>query len=169
MLVERWWAYGREDDVTDVAELEARRAAAKSSMLRTPFVEHLGLTFELYEPDSVRMRLPFADGLTNDGVYYHGGVVASVLDTAGAAAVWSGHNFLFPARATTIACSVQFAGACRASDLICKARTVRRTSDLVFTEAVATDDAGSVVAHGTQVYLFRPIKGGSFRNLPASK
>ena len=47
--------------------------------------------FERYEPDDVTLRLPFRDDLTNDGTYFHGGVIASVMDIAGAGAAWSNH------------------------------------------------------------------------------
>jgi uncharacterized protein (TIGR00369 family) len=53
----------------------------------------LGIVFERYEPDDVTIRLPFREVLTNDGTYFHGGVIASVMDTTGAAAAWSNHDF----------------------------------------------------------------------------
>ena len=62
-------------------------------MTNTPFIGGLGVVFDRYDPDDVILRLPFRDDLTNDGVYFHGGVIASVLDTAGAAAAWSSHHF----------------------------------------------------------------------------
>jgi len=37
----------------------------------------------------VTIRPPFPEDLTNDGPYFHGGVIASVMDTAGAVAAWS--------------------------------------------------------------------------------
>ncbi|HVT20630.1 MAG TPA: PaaI family thioesterase, partial [Mycobacteriales bacterium] len=55
-------------------------------MPATPFLKGLGVVFDRYDPDDVVLRLPFREDLTNDGTYYHGGVVASVIDTAGAAA-----------------------------------------------------------------------------------
>jgi acyl-coenzyme A thioesterase PaaI-like protein len=43
-------------------------------------------------------------------------------------------------------------GAARRSDLICRARTVRRAKELTFTEITATDADGNVVAHAVQTY-----------------
>ncbi|MGH3579180.1 MAG: PaaI family thioesterase, partial [Mycobacterium sp.] len=93
-------------------------------MPTTPFLAGLGVVFERYQPDDVLIRLPFRAELTNDGSRYHGGVVASVIDTAGAAAAWSNHDFTKGARASTISMSVQYVGACNESDLFCHARTV---------------------------------------------
>jgi uncharacterized protein (TIGR00369 family) len=129
-----------------------RRLAIRDLMPTTPFIAHLGVVFDRYEPDDVVLRLPFRADLTNDGTYFHGGVIASVMDTAGAAAAWSNHDFDKGARASTIAMTVQYVGAAKQSDLICTARTVRRGKELTFTEITATDADGSVVAHAVQTY-----------------
>jgi uncharacterized protein (TIGR00369 family) len=133
-------------------EQNARRAAVVKIMPATPFLKGLGIVFDRYEPDDVVLRLPFREDLTNDGVYYHGGVIASVVDTAGAAAAWSNHDFDKGARASTISLSIQYVGACKKSDLVCAARTVRRGKELTFTEITAADADGNVVAHAVQTY-----------------
>ena len=133
-------------------EQQARRRAVPEVMTRTPFLAGLGIVFERYEPDDVRIRLPFREDLTNDNTYYHGGVIAAVMDTAGAAAAWSNHDFDKGARASTVAMSIQYVGACKRSDLVSEARTVRRGRELTFTEITATDADGAVVAHGVQTY-----------------
>lgn len=133
-------------------EQQRRRHAVAELMPGTPFMSWLGLVFERYEPDDVTLRLPFRDELTNDGIHYHGGVIASMLDTAGAGAAWSNHDFTKGSRASTVSMSVQYVGACKQSDLICHAKTVKRGKDLVFTEITATDADGRVVAHAVQTY-----------------
>ena len=128
------------------------RQALKDVMPKTPFMCWLGIAFERFEPDDVEIRLPFRDDLTNDGIYFHGGVIASVLDTAGAAAAWSNHDFNKGTRASTVGMTVQYVGAAKRSDLLCHARTVRRRKELNFTEITATDADGEVVAHAVQTY-----------------
>lgn len=134
------------------AEQQRRRAAIAELMPTTPFLSGLGIVIERYETDEATVRLPFRADLTNDGTYYHGGVIASVIDTTGALAAWSNHDFDKGARASTIAMSVQYVGACKRSDLVCHASTVRRGKELTFTEITATDADGNVVAHGVQTY-----------------
>jgi uncharacterized protein (TIGR00369 family) len=129
-----------------------RRQAVPEVMVLAPFMSWLGLVFDRYEPDDVTLRLPFREDLTNDGVVYHGGVIASVLDTAGAAAAWSNHDFDKGARASTVSLSVQYVGAARQSDLLCHGRTVKRGRELIFTEITATDADGNVVAQAVQTY-----------------
>ena len=133
-------------------EQHARRQAVREVMPETPFIGLLGMGFEKYEPDDVVMRLPFRHELTNDGSVYHGGVIASAIDTAGAAAAWSNHDFEKGIRASTVSLSIQFVGAAKRSDLLCHARTVKRGKELIFTEITATDEEGKVVAHAVQTY-----------------
>ncbi|HWB65452.1 MAG TPA: PaaI family thioesterase [Mycobacteriales bacterium] len=133
-------------------EQQRRRTAVAELMPATPYLASLGVVIERYEPDDVTLRLPFRADLTNDGTYYHGGVIATLIDTAGAAAAWSNHDFNKGARASTVAMSIQYVGAAKQSDLLCHARAVRRGKELTFTEITATDAAGAVVAHGVQTY-----------------
>jgi uncharacterized protein (TIGR00369 family) len=79
-------------------------------------------------------------------------VIASALDTAGAAAAWSNHDFTRGSRASTISMTVNYVGAARSSDLVCHARTVKRGRELIFTEITATDADGRPVAHAVQTY-----------------
>jgi uncharacterized protein (TIGR00369 family) len=129
-----------------------RGLAVRDVMTSSPFVGGLGIVFERYEPDDITIRLPFREDLTNDGTYFHGGVIASVMDTAGAAAAWSNHDFDKGMRAATVAMSIQYTGAAKRCDLLCHARTARRRKELTFTEITATDADGNVVAHAVQTY-----------------
>ena len=129
-----------------------KRAAIAEIFPKTPFIGRMGMTFEVYEPDHVRMRLPFRADLTNDGVVYHGGVVAALIDTTGAAAAWSNHDFDRGSKASTVSMTVNYVGAARQSDLLCTARTVRRARELIFLEIEATDADGRVVASAVQTY-----------------
>ena len=128
------------------------RAAVPDSMLQTPYLSSLGLVFDAYGPDDVTIRLPFRNDLTNDGIVYHGGVIAAVMDTTGAAAAWSNHDFNKGARATTVTMSVQYVGTAKKSDLVCRARVLKRGRELIFSEITATDAGGVVAAHGLQTY-----------------
>lgn len=133
-------------------EQQRQRRAVVDVMPKTPFIGWLGLVFERYDPDHVVARVPFRHDLTNDGTYYHGGVIASAIDTTGAAAAWSNHDFAKGVRASTVSMTVQYVGACKKSDLVCEARTVRRGRELIFTEITGRDAHGAVVAHAVQTY-----------------
>ncbi len=134
------------------AEQRARREAVIKAFTMTPFMGSLKLAIERYEPDDVIIRLPFREDLTNDGTFYHGGVVAALLDTAGAAAAWSNHDFNKGVNASTIGLSIQFVGAARKSDLIARATTTKRGRELIFTAIDAFDVDDRPVAHAIQTY-----------------
>lgn len=129
-----------------------RRAAIPGIFAQTPFLAWLGPLVERYEPDDVATRLPFRVELSNDGATYHGGVVGAVIDTTGALAAWSNHNFDRGIRASTVSMALQYVAASSGDDLLCVARTVRRARELVFTEITASDSSGKVLAHGLQTY-----------------
>jgi uncharacterized protein (TIGR00369 family) len=140
------------DEALTAEEQDRRRQAVPPLLLSTPFVSWLGLEVVRYEPDDVMMRLPFRHELTNDGQNYHGGVVASVLDTTGGLAAFSAHDFDRGMRPATVSLAVQYVAAARGSDLLCTATVVRRVRELTFSEVTAADPDGRVLAHALQTY-----------------
>lgn len=137
-------------------EQEQRRASLRDHMCRTPYIEGLGILIEKWSPDGARLRLPFAAELTNDGTAYHGGAVASLVDTAGAAAVWAGHDFDKGMRAATISMTVNYVGGALGSDLVAESVCVKRGRELAFSEIRVTDADGRPVASATLVYRIVP-------------
>jgi uncharacterized protein (TIGR00369 family) len=137
-------------------EQAQRRASMREIFLRTNYMKGLGLVIEEWSEDGVRMRLPFDERLTNDGDVYHGGAVASLMDSTGAGAVWAGHDFDKGMRAATVSMTVNYTGAAVRSDLIGEARCVRRGRDLAFSEIRVSDPDGKLVALGTLVYRIVP-------------
>ena len=137
-------------------EQASRRAAMQEIMTGTRYMGSLGLVVETWSEDGVRMRLPFNERLTNDGAVHHGGVLASLMDSVGAGAVWAGHDFDKGVRAATISMTVNYTGAAPGSDLIGEAQSVRRGRDLSFSEIRVTDPDGKLVATGSLVYRIVP-------------
>ncbi len=54
--------------------------------------------------------------------------------------------------ASTVATSIQYVNACRAADLLCHARIVRRARELTFCEMTAAAPGGTVTAHRMLAY-----------------
>lgn len=125
-------------------------------MPRTPFIGLLGLTFDDWEPDRIVARIPFDKKLTNDGKVFHGGVIASLIDTAGAAAAWSGHDMSKGMKAATVAMSVEYLGATKERDLVATARALRRGKELIFTDIDVEDADGKPVAKAILTYRIVP-------------
>lgn len=136
-------------------EQEEWRARMRTLMVGTRFIKTLGTEVEEWSPEGVRLRVPFAEHLTNDGREYHGGVIASLMDTAGAAAVWAGHDFDRGLKASTVSMTVNYTGRAQ-GDLIASARCVKRGRDTHFSEIQVRDPNGTLVATGTLVYRIVP-------------
>ena len=137
-------------------EQEQKRRAMRDIFLQTPYIASLDLDVQRWDPDGVRIRLPFVERLTNDGSVYHGGAVASLIDTTGAAAVWAGHDFDKGIRAATVSMTVNYIGGTRKSDLIAEAHCVKRGRDLSFAEIQVSDPDGKPVATASLVYRIVP-------------
>jgi uncharacterized protein (TIGR00369 family) len=131
------------------------RERFRSIMVGTNFIKGLGVVVDEWSADGVVLRVPFAERLTNDGREYHGGVIASLIDTTGAAAVWAGHDFDKGLRASTVSMTVNYTGRAQ-GDLVASARCVKRGRDLSFSEIRVDDSAGTLVATGTLVYRIVP-------------
>jgi len=133
-------------------EQTKRREFMRGVMVKSPYIASLGIVVERWDPDGVTLRLPFDPELTNDGAVYHGGAVASLMDTTGAAAVWAGHDFDKGARAATISMTINYTGAAVQADLLADAVCVKRGRELAFSEIRVHDPDGKPVATGTLVY-----------------
>jgi len=133
------------------AEQQEWRARMRDVMVKTRFIAGMGTVVDEWSEDGVRLRVPFAEHLTNDGKEYHGGAIAALMDTAGASAVWAGHDFDRGLKASTVSMTVNYTGRAK-GDLIAIARCVKRGRDTHFSEIRVEDPNGTLVAMGTLVY-----------------
>src|SRR5882757_10041511 len=129
------------ESLTDDQQHRRRQAVAELMQTR-PCMGWLGIVFERYEPDDVTVRLPFREDLTNDGEYFHGGVVAAVLDTTGAAAARSNHDFEKGSRAATVSMTVQYVGAPASSPVYCSWSVPHSPHSSTRTSASSSPTAG---------------------------
>ena len=74
------------------------------------------------EPDLARLAMPFSDSLPTMGDVVHGGAISSLIDTAAAAAAWSGAEVPERPRASTVGLTVDFLAPARAQGVVAGAR-----------------------------------------------
>ena len=85
------------------------------------------------------------------GDVVHGGAISSLIDTAAAAAAWSGADVPERIRASTIGISVEFLAPARGQGVTAEARVLRRGA-ITFLAVDVTADDGQAVATALVTY-----------------
>ncbi|MGX0875618.1 uncharacterized protein (TIGR00369 family) [Roseovarius sp. MBR-154] len=116
---------------------------------------HLGYRLTEWRTDFARVELPLTPVLMNRQGLPHGGMHATLLDTAmGFAGCYTGD----PERtqmALTLSLTVNYLGQARGALLIAEARRTGGGKSTYFAEATVRDETGSVIATGTGVFRYR--------------
>ena len=112
-----------------------------------PFVAHLGIRLEEMEPGRAILGMPFNESLPTLGDVVHGGAISALIDTAAAAAAWSGARVPEPAAGLDqVGLTVDFLAPTRGQGVIAEARVVRRGGrGLCFCEVRVSADDGDQV------------------------
>ncbi|HQY60355.1 MAG: PaaI family thioesterase [Myxococcales bacterium] len=92
-----------------------------------PFNRFLGIRCEEVREGYARLRIPFRAELVGDPMRpaLHGGVLSTLADTAGGAAVWTGLRDA-RGRVSTIDLRIDYLRPARLADLVCEATVVRQ-------------------------------------------
>ena len=142
-----------EQDPDEPAAPPDGAALARGWLENSPFVAKLGIRLEEMEPDRARLAMPFSDSLPTMGEVVHGGAISSLIDTAAAAAAWSGAEVPERPRASTIGLTVDFLAPARGQGVIAEAHVVRRGGrGLCFCEVRVSAEDGDQVALALVTY-----------------
>jgi uncharacterized protein (TIGR00369 family) len=126
-------------------------ALARGWLESSPFVAHLGIRVGELAPGRARLEMPFSDSLPTMGEVVHGGAISSLIDTAAAAAAWSGAELPERIRASTIGISVEFLAPARGTGVVADARVLRRGA-ITFLAVDVTSEDGEAVAVALVTY-----------------
>ena len=122
---------------------------------RVEIVTHIGLELLDWGEDFARVRMPFSSFIDNRSGTALGGAIATLIDIAGAASVWAGHDFSQGGKHATVGLSINFIGAGRQQDLIATARCLRRQRELNFVQVDVETESGVLAA--TAQMTFRVV------------
>ena len=119
----------------------------------SPFAAHLGIELASLGDGESELRLPYRPELATVGDVVHGGAIASLVDTAAAAAAVSAVEGEL-AGGTTVDISLSLVGAARGAGLLARARVIRKGRSLSFCEVdvTAEGDDARPVAKGLVTY-----------------
>jgi uncharacterized protein (TIGR00369 family) len=140
---------------SELGDRERHGRTMDFTFTKIPYVVDLGI--ELLDwsmPDVVRVRLPYHPRMDNSSGTHHGGVIAALVDTAGSAAAWNGHDYSRGRRGLTVSLTVNFIDRAGESTLIAVGRCLRRGARLSFIEVSVEAEDGRPVASGSLVYQF---------------
>jgi uncharacterized protein (TIGR00369 family) len=116
---------------------------------------HLGFDLTGWSEDWARVELPVGDHLTNRQGLVHGGVHATLLDTAmGYAGCYTGDPGL-RRMALTLSLTVNYLSQIKGMRLVAEARRTGGGRSTFFAEGTLRDDAGTLVATATGVFRYR--------------
>jgi uncharacterized protein (TIGR00369 family) len=118
----------------------------------SPFPGHLGIRLVDIGPGTATLGLPFAEALVTAGTTVHGGAVASLIDTAGMVAAWSGGEVPDRLRGSTVGLTVSFLAPADGADLQASATVLRRGRSLVHVDVDVRTASGTAVAKGLVTY-----------------
>lgn len=139
-------------DATEITpEVQQRLDVLKQNMGRGGFIKYCNIELLDVKPDFVRAVMRYDEQLIGGPQAFHGGAIATLIDTAGAAAAWTNVP-LGGGRAATIAISVSYLAANRGKDAYANARVMRKGGDLYFTEVDIEDETGFPLAKGLMTY-----------------
>lgn len=121
------------------------------------FSKYIGAKVEEVEPGRAVMHVDVEDVHLNGNETLHGGVYASLIDSAMGLAVLS----LVGVRIATIEMNVHFLGAVGGGRVSCRGEVVHRTRRTATAEARVRDDEGNLVAMGTGAFRVFEKKGNA--------
>ena len=116
----------------------------------TWFPSWLGIEVEELRQDYAWMRLPYRPELRQPAGVWHGGVIASMIDSVVVPAIGSGYDE--PRQLFTIDLQLRYLAPIGEEDAIAEGWIVRRGRQIVFCDAEVRAASGELAATGTLVY-----------------
>ena len=139
------------DTSTPATEItDAHRQFAANALDTLPFAKLIGMRLEALELDKSVISIEMRDDLRQPSGVLHGGVTATLIDTAMAFAV---RTRLEPQAATaTINLTVHYLRPHLAGKAVCTARTVRAGKRVFTVSADVHNEEGMLIATGLSTY-----------------
>ena len=118
-------------------------------LIQSPVAQKLGVRMLSIEPERVVLALPYDASNVTVGEMVHGGVIATLIDIAGAAGSASGADSTKTTRGVTTSLVVNYLNAANGIDLEAEATVIKRGRDMTVTEIAVRGPDRTLVATGT--------------------
>jgi uncharacterized protein (TIGR00369 family) len=151
----------RQDRRHDRKERAMAINAATEIMIRelligSPVAKTLGVTADVIAVDRIVLRLPFSPANVTVKSIVHGGVIATLIDIAGAAASFSGAPPGSLGATSTLA--ISYIAPADGAELTAEARVIQRGRSQTVAEVAVRDAAGRLVAQALSTNRLFPPK-----------
>lgn len=120
-------------------------AFIRNILIGSPVARSLGVEVEVLQVDRVILRMSFAPGHVTHGRVLHGGVIATLIDIAGAAASGSGASPEVKGGATS-SLAISYLAPADGVDLVAEARIVQRGKSQTVADVEVRDAGGRAIA-----------------------
>lgn len=141
------------DRFAELPEERAKWWAKFPNFKHEVFPSFLGLELEELREDYARLKLGFREHLNQPAGVVHGGVIATLIDTAVVPAIGSGYDDR--PDLLTIDMQIQYMGAVIGKDMYVEGWVAKRGRSVVFARAEVRDADGRLAACGTLAYTVR--------------
>ncbi len=117
----------------------------RASFARQPFMTHMGAQMGAVAPGRVEVVLPYAESVTQQHGFFHGGAVGAIADTAGGYAAFT----LFPADSTilTVEYKINIMAPGRGERLVAVGEVVRSGRTLTIVKVDIFAESGGTRTH----------------------
>lgn len=118
-------------------------------LIDSPVAKKLGVQMRAIEPERVVLFLPYDASNITVGSMVHGGVIATLIDIAGAAGSASGADSSKTTRGATTSLAVNYLNAANGIDLEAEATVIKRGRDMTVTQIAVRGPDRALIATGT--------------------
>jgi len=144
---------------------EGLEARLRRRLEAIPVATTLGVTLESASPGRAVLRLPFREDLTNGNGILHGGILASVADSAIAFALSTAYQGRMGFATSDL--TIHYLRRAR-TDVLAEAVIVRRGSTVVLGEVELTDPEGTLLAKAVASFILTTNRGLTAELEPAT-
>jgi len=136
------------DELTEITA--EHRAFAENALHNLPFAKMIGMRLVDIKPDEARISIEMRDDLRQPSGVLHGGVTATLIDTAMAFAVRT--RLALTDATATIDLTVHYMRPHLAGTFVCTARVVRAGKRIFTVSADVHNEEGKLIATGLSTY-----------------
>ena len=138
---------------------ESQRKRIEDALSTVPFGKLLGIKLDAIEPGEATLSLQIRDDFKQNAGVVHGGVIASLIDTATAFAILPLLNA--GERTTTVDLTISYLRPLTAGSMLARAKVLRAGKRLIVVSAELFDDGRTLAATALSTYMRLPPKPNS--------